>query len=218
MPLEEVEALIKAETERYPEIDAYYELVTTAIKRNRRATSKFIPHPTLRGAMCQIGKSFYITPDNKRYSYEEQPSPEYLAKRGHLTSFSPTEIKNYVVQGAGGEWAKAAMWLAVRYFYMHNNFAGKGLLVNQVHDALYVDSGPECTPIAASALHACMVAASEFMEWWFGWEVPVPVPSDTVTGDNMMEENKCDVSTHVEIRNQLRKLYMDNYVPTFERT
>lgn len=218
MALEEVEALIKAETERYPEIDAYYELVTAAVKRNRRATSKFVPHPTLRGAMCQIGKSHFITPDNKRYSYEEQPSPEYLAKRGHLTSFSPTEIKNYVVQGAGGEWAKAAMWLAVRYFYMHNNFAGKGLLVNQVHDALYVDSGPECTPIAASALHACMVAASEFMEWWFGWEVPVPVPSDTVTGDNMMEENKCDVSTHVEIRNQLRKLYMDNYVPSFERT
>ena len=218
MPLEEVEALIKAETERYPEIDAYYELVTAAVKRNRRATSKFVPHPTLRGAMCQIGKSHFVTPDNKRYSYEEQPSPEYLAKRGHLTSFSPTEIKNYVVQGAGGEWAKAAMWLAVRYFYLHRNFAGEALLVNQVHDALYVDSALTSTPIAASSLHACMVAASEFMEWWFGWDCPVPVPSDTVVGDNMMEENKIDVAVHVDIRNELRKLYMDNYVPTFERT
>ena len=218
MPLEEVEALIKAETERYPEIDAYYELVTAAVKRNRRATSKFVPHPTLRGAMCQIGKSHFVTPDNKRYSYEEQPSPEYLAKRGHLTSFSPTEIKNYVVQGAGGEWAKAAMWLAVRYFYLHRNFAGEALLVNQVHDALYVDSALTSTPIAASSLHACMVAASEFMEWWFGWDCPVPVPSDTVVGDNMMEENKIDVAVHADIRNELRKLYMDNYVPTFERT
>ena len=217
MALEEVEALIKAETERYPEIDAYYELVTAAVKRNRRATSKFVPHPTLRGAMCQIGKSYFVTPDNKRYSYEEQPSPEYLAKRGHLTSFSPTEIKNYVVQGAGGEWAKAAMWLAVRYFYLHRNFAGEALLVNQVHDALYVDSALTSTPIAASSLHACMVAASEFMEWWFGWDCPVPVPSDTVVGDNMMEENKIDVAVHVDIRNELRTLYMDNYVPTFER-
>jgi DNA polymerase I-like protein with 3'-5' exonuclease and polymerase domains len=218
MALEEVEALIKAETDRYPEIDAYYELVTAAVKRNRRATSKFVPHPTLRGAMCQIGKSHFVTPDNKRYSYEEQPSPEYLAKRGHLTSFSPTEIKNYVVQGAGGEWAKAAMWLAVRYFYLHRNFAGEALLVNQVHDALYVDSALTSTPIAASSLHACMVAASEFMEWWFGWDCPVPVPSDTVVGDNMMEENKIDVAVHADIRNELRKLYMDNYVPTFERT
>ena len=218
MALEEVEALIKAETERYPEIDAYYELVTAAVKRNRRATSKFIPHPTLRGAMCQIGKSHFITPDNKRYSYEEQPSPDYLAKRGHLTSFSPTEIRNYCCQGTGGEWAKAAMWLAVRYFYLHRNFAGEALLVNQVHDALYVDSALTSTPIAASSLHACMVAASEFMEWWFGWDCPVPVPSDTVVGDNMMEENKIDVAVHVDIRNELRKLYMDNYVPTFERT
>ena len=63
-----------------------------------------------------------------------------------------------------------------------------------------------------------MVAASEFMEWWFGWDCPVPVPSDTVVGDNMMEENKIDVAVHADIRNELRKLYMDNYVPTFERT
>lgn len=190
MPLEEVEALIKAETERYPEIDAYYELVTAAIKRNRRATSKFIPHPTLRGAMCQIGKSHFITPDNKRYSYEEQPSPEYLAKRGHMASFSPTEIKNFIVQGLGAEWMKAAMWTMVREWYKRGNFGGRSLLVNTVHDASYLDVAPELAEESAALLHACMEGANEVIRRWFGMAVQVPVPSDTVMGNNMMEENK----------------------------
>lgn len=216
MAVEEVEALVRAEMERYPEIEPYYEMVTKVIQQNRKPTSRFVPHPEVRGAMCQLGRSWFRTPDNKLYCYDEQPSPGFLAKKGILQSFSPTEIKNYVVQGTGGEWAKAAMWLAVRYFYHTGNFRGLAVLVNQVHDALYADADSAVVKEAATALHACMLAASEFIEWWFGWEIPVPVPSDTVAGNNMMDESKIDVTAHGEIRQWLRTNYMQGYVPSFE--
>ena len=109
------------------------------------------------------------------------------------------------------------MWLAVRYFYEQDNFGDEGLLVNQVHDALYADSSEPKHNEVASALHACMEAASEFMEYWFGFNVPVPVPSDTVCGANMMAEGKIKLTSNTTVRQWLRTNYMANYNPSFER-
>lgn len=215
MAVHDVEALVAAELERYPEIEPFYERLSEQLKRNRKPTSLFVQHPDIRGLNVQIGKSWYRTPDNKLYSYIEQPAPEYIAKRGTHASFSPTEIKNYVVQGTGGEWAKAAMWLAVRYFYRHRNFGGLALLVNQVHDALYADTAKTVAVQAATALHAAMTAASDFMEWYFDWPIPVPVPSETTAGPSMYVEKKIDVSDSEAVRAEMRALYMNNYQPSF---
>lgn len=219
MPQERVAMLRAADDARYPEINTYFAKRTEEIKRNRKAMGLAVPHPELRGVMCNLGESKVRTPDGKLYSYRESPSPEYLCKRGVTASFSPTEIKNYEVQGEGGEWAKAAMWLAVRYFYKHRNFGGLALLVNQVHDAVYADAHDSVAQQAAVALHACMEAASDLMEWLFKWEVPVPVPSDTTWGANMMEEKRVPgVRTQAKaVRNELRAMYMQGYVPSFER-
>lgn len=219
MPEEEVQALIDAENLRYPEVEAFYVKLTETIKTNSLPTQKFAQHPDIPGLTCNFRKSYSRTPDNKLYSYRESASPEFLAKRGQATSFSPTEIKNYIVQGEGGEWAKAAMWLAIRAYYKRGNFEGLALLVNQVHDALYTDADPTVALEAAALLEACMVAASEFMEFYFAWTVPVPVPSATSWGANMMEEDAMPdgFSDRVqELRLELRQEYMAGYVPSFD--
>jgi DNA polymerase I-like protein with 3'-5' exonuclease and polymerase domains len=219
MPLEDVERLSAAEDERYPEIPAYYESITMQIKQNRRPTNRFVPHPVVRGVMCQLGRSFMRTPDGKLYSFQESPSPEFLVKRGTNASFSPTEIRNYPVQGGGGEWAKAAMWLSVREFYRRKNWGGLGLLVNQVHDAEYADAHPSVRDEVAAVLHACMEAASDFMEFYFDWPVPVPVPSDTTAGASMMDDKPLPGirPQAATIRQELRARYMDGYVPSFDK-
>lgn len=219
MPLEEVEALIVAENERYPEIEQYYSRITEEIKANS-VQGIFVQHPSFPGLTCNLRSSYYFTPDGKKYSYVQKPAPDFLAKKGTLSSFSPTEIKNYVVQGSGGEWAKAAMHLAIRAFYARKNFGGLALLVNQVHDALYADAAAEVAQEAAALLHACMEAASEYIEYLFDWPVPVPVPSDTTLGANMMEEGLPDrgfAERCAVLRQEIRDTYMEGYVPTFER-
>lgn len=217
MALEDVEALIEAENARYPEIETYYEDLTAQIKQTRRPAGYATPHPEIPGVMCHLGEGHYRTPDGKLYKYREQPAPEYLVKRGTYASFSPTEIKNYVVQGEGGEWAKAAMVLAVRAFYKRRNFGHRALLVNQVHDAVYGDFHKDVKLEAAALLHACMEAASDYMEYLFEWEVPVPVPSDTTWGPSMMDEEKIPgvKELAVQFRNELRAEYMQGYVPSF---
>jgi hypothetical protein len=216
MAIEEVAALRAADNARYPEIQAYYSDITAQIKSNRKP-ERTLPHPDMPGVICHLGSSFFRTPDGKLYSYNEQPSPEYLCKRGITASFSPTEIKNYVVQGSGGEWAKAAMWLSVRAFYREKNFGGFALLVNQVHDAVYSDADKSVAFEAAALLHACMEGASDLMEKWFGWTIPVPVPSDTSWGTSMMDEDKIpDLKERAAVlRIELRQQYMGGYTPSF---
>jgi DNA polymerase I-like protein with 3'-5' exonuclease and polymerase domains len=219
IPLEEVKELIKAEEARYPELAAYNKAKEERIKKSRRPTQNIQPHPKVKGLMCQLGKGFSVTPDNKVYSYRESPAPEWLIKQGGMPqSFSPTEIANYEIQGAGGEWAKAAMWLAIRAFYARKNFGGLALLVNQVHDALYKDAHKSVMFESSALLHACMCAASDFMEWYFGWKVAVPVPSVTVHGDNMMQEKKFGEGFNEladKFRIELRQQYMGGYTPSF---
>jgi DNA polymerase-1 len=217
MPIEDVEALIEAENTVYPEIDAYFENRTKEIKQARRPAGIVVPHPTVRGVTCALGRSFATTPDGKVYSYIESPSPDYLVKKGIYASFSPTEIKNYEVQGEGGEWAKAALWLAVREFYRQRNFGGLGLLVNQVHDATYADAHKDVALEVAATLHACMEGASDLMEWYFDWPLQLPVPSDTTWGASMMDEDNIPgvKERAAVIRQELRERYMDGYTPSF---
>ena len=216
MAEEEVQALADAEDARYPEIPQYYADITAIIKQNRRPL-RTLPHPEHPGVICHIGESSYRTPDGKMYSYIEQPSPEYLVKKGVTASFSPTEIRNYVVQGTGGEWAKAAMWLCVRAFYARKNFDGHGLLVNQVHDAVYADAHPSVAFEVATLLHACMETASDLMEFWFKWTIAVPVPSDTTWGSSMMDEESIDnLKEHAaKLRTELRQEYLGGYTPSY---
>lgn len=216
MPEEEVQALSDAEDARYPEIPQYYADITQEIKLNAKP-ARHVQHPEFPGVVCHLRESFYRTPDGKLYSYTESPSPEYLVKKGITSSFSPTEIRNYVVQGAGGEWAKAAMWLSVRAFYRRENFGGLGLLVNQVHDAEYADADDSVAFEVACLLHACMEAASDLMEYWFKWPIPVPVPSDTSWGMSMMDEDKIPglKERAAVLRTELRQQYMGGYTPSY---
>lgn len=223
MDLEEVEALIEAENSRYPEMEKFYAELTQFLESTAKDTNLFVQHPEIPGMTCNLKTAYYRTPDNKLYCWKQSPAPGWLAKMppskgGRPSSFSPTEVKNYPVQGTGGEWAKAAMWLAVREFYRIKQFHNRALLVNQVHDALYVDADGDNAYMAAVVLHACMEEASVFMEWYFGWEVPVPVPSETTWGASMMDEGKMpdgfkdDVNKHRKI---IRGQYMNDYQPSY---
>ena len=193
MSVEEAQAFADADEERYPEVSPYYAEVKQEIEDSAVPTGQVVAHPDFRTKAVPLSKGFFRTPDNKLYSYRQQPSPKFVVEReGKWAGFSPTEIKNYVVQGTGAEWAKAAMWIAVRAFYRKNNFEGKALLVNQVHDACYVDADSSVALPAAQLIHASMEAASSFMQWYFDWPQPLSVPSDTTWGSNMGEDNKVD--------------------------
>lgn len=225
MPQEEVEQLIEVESARYPEVDTFNDGLIASLENGAEDTGLYVQHPSLPGVTCHLRKAYWRAPDNKLYAWTQSPAPDFLAKKpaskgGKIATFSPTEAKNYPVQGTGGEWAKAAMWLAIREFYSRKNWKGLALLVNQVHDALYADADDEVAYEAAVVLHACMEEASTFMEWYFGWDVPVPVPSETTWGSSMGDESKLPATFKDDVaamRKIIRAKYIANYTPKSER-
>lgn len=221
MNIEDVKALIEAESLRYPEVDEFYVDLHKTLMANRRPTSTFVPHPTAPGKpMCQLGRSFYRTPDGALYGFMESPVPHFMVRKGQpLASFSPTEVRNYPVQGTGGTWMKAALWLLVRSFYARKNWEGRALLVNSVHDAAYADAHNTVKLEAAALLHACMEGASEFIEYLFNWQLPLPVPSETMAGPNMLDEARIPGMQALAktYRQELRVKYMGGHTPSFER-
>lgn len=190
LPVAEVEAFIKVEDEANPEVAAYFEGVTEEIKRTRKPTGKVVPHPLAPSIMVSLGRGTSRTPDGKVYAYTESPSPEYLLKKRVFSTFSPTQVKNYSVQGMGAEVMKAAMWLAVRAFYATRNFNGRAVIINTVHDAQYVDSAPDVLDDAFATVHEAMAQATGFLRNLFKWEIQIDVPSDTSYGPSMAVENK----------------------------
>ena len=217
MTVEEVEALSAAEDKRYPEINLYYSGVEDQIKQNRKPF-RTIPHPAVPGVMCHIGTSHFKTPDGKIYTYSEYPAPDYKLRSGITATFMPTEIKNFCVQGTGGEFMKAAMLLVTREFYRRKNFGGRALLVNTVHDSMLADASPETGLEAAAVIHACMLEATTFMESKFRWPIPVAVPSDTTWGTSMADEDSIDGLDDMAntIRKDIRSRYLNNASPTHD--
>lgn len=191
LSVDAVNTLIEAENLLYPEIEPHYAKLTKQIEANKRNLRKTIPHPAFPSRMVELRTGYHRTPDNKLYAWIEQPAPDYVVKRGGgWTSFSPPEIKNYEVQGGGAEWAKAAMWIAVKEYYRRKNFDNLAFLIGQVHDAAYADADKSVHQEAAAVLHCAMELASPFMEAYFGWAQPVYVPSDTTIGANWAGHDK----------------------------
>lgn len=211
LSVEAVEELIANELKAYPQIEPFFEGLTKRIEANKKGVRKTIPHPDFPAKMIELSTGYDRTPDNKLYAWIEQPAPEYIVKRGGgWTSFSPPEIKNYEVQGGGAEWAKAAMWIAVREYYRQDNFGGLAHLIGQVHDATYADAHDDVHAVAAATLHCAMELASPFMEAYFGWPQPVYVPSDTTVGDDWAGHDK--VENFAEICAPIRAEMHTRYV------
>lgn len=214
-----VQSWIDADAALYSGIVAWNEKVARKVEASRLPTPLWIQHPLI-NTRINIHRGIYKAFDGSRYTFTESPSPDWMAKRGILQSFSPPDMKNYPVQGTGGLWMKAAMWLAVRIFYKYKNLGGLALLVNTVHDALYGDFHESVRRKAGVLMHASMLAASDLIEHLFGTTVPVPVPSDTGYGSSMYEHKSFEDRNAFEssantVRTWMRAAYMDGYVPSY---
>lgn len=187
MSEKEVKALIEAEEAKYTGVTKYFEEVMDSVKRSRQPTRNWQFHPEVRGMRINLGVGHFRARTGKVYTYQESPEPRAVAMRDGIgTSFSPTIIKNYSVQGEGAEQIKAAMWLALIAFYRRPDM--EVYLVNQVHDALYLDANKPYIEESASILNACMIQSNVFTNLWYGIPVYAPVPTETVAGDDMSQE------------------------------
>jgi DNA polymerase I-like protein with 3'-5' exonuclease and polymerase domains len=184
IPLQDVKDMIVAEDEMFPGITAFNADVETAVKKS---AAPFAAVGT-DGVWKKYRRGFWQAPTGTRYSFRSYDPPEYAAKRGATDTFMPTELKNYPIQGTGGEFVQGvAMGVLWRQFIQTDYYGGLAYLVNTVHDCVWADTHHSVRDQVAKDMYRIMQTIPDFYNNRHGMNIQVPFPVEVETGSNMYD-------------------------------
>lgn len=191
--IDDVKELIRLEEETYSGIVDYNERVKGEVLGNRRPTKVQLE---VDGMTFNQGRGWHVSPTGKRYVFKEQIAPPFMRNPRNrkqapvYTSFSPTQMKNYSVQGICGEIMLMCIGIAFREFNKRDNFGGRALLVNTVHDCIWLDCHKDVYKEAVTLLYGIMTSAHKYIEDRYGFKPNVIFRAEAETGPNMLELHK----------------------------
>jgi DNA polymerase-1 len=184
MDIDVVKALIAAEEVMYPGVVKFNADVESSVFKTaspfNALSSDGVTWKTYR-------KGYYIAPTGTRYVFTSKDAMDWQLKRGIRDSFMPTELKNYPVQGTGGEFVQAVLGLLWRHFVSTDFYGGKAYLVNTVHDCVWIDCHASVVDDVAKAIKQIMESIPEFYNARYGMNISVPFPVEVEVGMNMHE-------------------------------
>ena len=183
MPRSEVDALIAAEEQMYPLVKQFDDALKAEIDASRIPTANNL---FIEGVAFKQGEAHWDSPTGTRYIWREGIAPQFMHKHGKYTGFSPTERKNYPVQGFGGEIVQTMLGLVFRYMLKNNRFNGDILLVNTVHDCLWLDGHGEKFEAVTRDVQAILEdVPNTFNNSYDELNITVPFPCESEIGEDM---------------------------------
>lgn len=193
MHIDDVKEFMKLEALTYPGVVDYNDRVKGEVLGNRRPTKVQLE---VDGMTFNQGRGWHVSPTGKRYVFKEQIAPPFMRNPRNrkqapvYTSFSPTQMKNYSVQGICGEIMLMCIGIAFREFNKRDNFGGRALLVNTVHDCIWLDCHKDVYKEAVTLLYGIMTSAHKYIEERYGFKPNVIFRAEAETGPNMLELHK----------------------------
>jgi len=184
MSVEEVASLIEAESRLYPGVEKFDKQVEAAIESSRivTATELFVE-----GRKYNVSIGEWFAPTGTRYVWRENEAPAFLHRDSKYLSFSPTARKNWPIQGTGGEVVQTMLGKVWRWLLQNDNFGGKALLVNTVHDCVWLDIDQSVVDKVVPAVKRILEAVPLVFNKDFALNVQVPFPCEAEVGPNMLE-------------------------------
>lgn len=182
MDPDEVQELMDAEDRMYPGVVIFNGNVESSVSKSAVPFGAIDPD-TGEWRTYRMGEWF--APTGTRYRWRSHNAPAFLQKQGIKDSFSPPELKNYPVQGTGGEFVQAVLGLLIRHFIGMDFYGGKALLVNTVHDCVWVDCHRDVLHQVCRDLKRIMESIPEFYNNRYGMNITVPFPVEVEVGPNM---------------------------------
>tara|TARA_Y100000296_G_scaffold66371_1_gene78381 strand:+ start:6868 stop:7476 length:609 start_codon:yes stop_codon:yes gene_type:complete len=181
MDVEEVKDMIQKEEAEYPGIVRFNDMVEREVNETAE--------PFRDGARGWrvFRRGTWQAPTGTMYSWRSYDAPSFLRDKGITDTFKPTELKNYPVQGTGGEIVQMILGLLWRQFVRTDNYGGQAFLVNTVHDCIWVDMHKDVKAKVAKHVKVIMESVPQVLKKYFGMECPVPFPVDVEAGPNMLD-------------------------------
>lgn len=183
MSIDDVKILIEKEDEMYPGVGIFNNDVLQEVERSSKLFKDFARG----GRMFRRGK--WQCPTGTIYSWRSYDAPSYLQKKGIKDSFMPTELKNYPIQGTGGEVVQIVLGKLWRHFVANDNYNDTIYLCNTVHDCVWFDVSPRApTKTAYKEIKDIMEAIPRYLKELYGMKVTVPFPVELEVGRNLYDK------------------------------
>ncbi len=181
MDVDTVKAMIEEEERMFPGVTAFHRKVEAEIN----ATAEAFRDPT-RGYKY-YRRGYYQAETGTVYSWRSYDNPKFMQDRGMMDGFSLPAIQNYPTQGTGGEIMQMALGAIWRLFNKTENFNGQALLVNTVHDCLWLDMQPQVVDEVMGKVLNIMQKIPALLKHYYNIDSPVDFPADAEIGANMLE-------------------------------
>jgi DNA polymerase I-like protein with 3'-5' exonuclease and polymerase domains len=132
------------------------------------------------GLRREIG--YYQSPTRKRYAFEQFGS---FDRRGNLRqNFSPTQTKNYQIQGTASDVQAATSAALLHVLLQHSD---KIQMVNEIHDSKWFYVKEEYLNKIVPQVCNLMESVPHLFKKYLGVDVPFKFPVDAEIGDNFAE-------------------------------
>lgn len=182
IPVEEIKEMIQIEECEYSGVVDFNKAVEKAVNASAVPFRDHAKEKVYR-------RGTYIAPTGTTYTFTSQDAPDFLQARGVTESFKPTELKNYAVQGFGGELVQLVLGKLFRLFISNNNYDGKALLCNTVHDCVWVDCHKDVAVQVSNEMCKIMTDIPKYLNELYGLDCPVPFPVEAEIGPNLYDKH-----------------------------
>lgn len=173
---------------RYPQVGEWQQSVIDEVNASRRPSNR----RTVSGKPAGMG--YYTSITGRRYVFFEFDNDYFNPKdpKSRPTSFSPTQMKNYPVQGfATGDVVPLILGKLYRKLKSHQEWYGSALLINTVHDSIMLDVHNDIVEEVAKVVKAVMEDGPNHIEEVFGFKFDLPLKVDVTWGSSWYDqENK----------------------------
>lgn len=163
---------------RYPEVKMWQSKMFSTVK----AGAYKIPQKSPKG--FPLKESKIVSETGRIYTFKEGDAPEWMASKGKETSFKPTEVKNYPIQGGATGDIVPMMLGQVNRMIVENGFIKGVKFIGTVHDSMIFDVHPDSLHEFLPLLKKVLESAPEAYEQNFGVPIDLPMKVEINYGPN----------------------------------
>ena len=185
--VEEAQAFIDTEKALFPEVESFYEdVIFKSVETNVTVHREQTPS----GGWRVYKRGVFQAPGGTCYEFREHQSTKWVDGQSYdVMEFKPTQMRNYPIQGESGFFVQGIAGLVVRWLIREDFFGGKVFIINQVHDALYLDVHKSVLAEVCRTVKFIMESLPEFFKA-YGYDLGVPFPAEVEFGPSMYEKEK----------------------------
>lgn len=190
--LEYAEDFLANEEQLFPRALAMRQEVLDEVRISSKEDGRLHREQFPDGTFGTYRRGVWKSPGGTRYSFRQHNQWDQETK-SRVMDFKKTEIANYWCQGESGFLMTVASGLVIRYLIGKDLYNGKALLINNVHDALYLDCHKDVAREVALSVKAYMQHAPVYMSQHLGYNIEkVPFPAVAEMGISMYSKDKVE--------------------------